>query len=208
MACITLLPYILKHGEGGHIVNTSSSAAVLPGGSIYGACKSAVLSLSEGMANDLAKRQYRRHRADARAHQIEHPSIGAHAARQVQDETQDARREKRGEIARNLAALDGSQGMRRDRRPGDPRQPALCAHACRIQADGAKRAMRRSWMRFRRRSPTRRCGKTGIAGWRRSIPTRPSAADEHVMRITKSRTSTLTAAGASSRFSRSRLTRA
>jgi NAD(P)-dependent dehydrogenase (short-subunit alcohol dehydrogenase family) len=52
---LTLLPYVLKHGEGGHIVNTSSSAAVLPGGGIYGACKSAILSLSEGMANDLAK---------------------------------------------------------------------------------------------------------------------------------------------------------
>jgi len=52
---ITLLPYVLRHGEGGHIVNTSSSAAVIPGGGIYGACKAAVLALSESMANDLAK---------------------------------------------------------------------------------------------------------------------------------------------------------
>ena len=49
------LDRILKHGEGGHIVNTASVAAVLPGSSsaIYSTTKAAVLALSESLAGEL-----------------------------------------------------------------------------------------------------------------------------------------------------------
>lgn len=48
------LPRILAHGEGGHIVNTSSVAAVLPASIVYGAAKGAVMALSEGLRAELA----------------------------------------------------------------------------------------------------------------------------------------------------------
>ncbi|HEY7991026.1 MAG TPA: SDR family NAD(P)-dependent oxidoreductase [Stellaceae bacterium] len=50
------LPYILKHGEGGHIVNTSSMAAVLPisRAGIYIAAKAAVMAISEVLRGELA----------------------------------------------------------------------------------------------------------------------------------------------------------
>ncbi|HEX4023523.1 MAG TPA: SDR family NAD(P)-dependent oxidoreductase [Steroidobacteraceae bacterium] len=48
------LPYILKHGEGGHIVNTASVAAVLPSNIVYASAKCAVMGLSEGLRAELA----------------------------------------------------------------------------------------------------------------------------------------------------------
>ncbi len=51
----SFLPRILAHGEGGHIVNTSSVSAALPGGLIYAAAKSAVMGLSEGIRTELAE---------------------------------------------------------------------------------------------------------------------------------------------------------
>jgi NAD(P)-dependent dehydrogenase (short-subunit alcohol dehydrogenase family) len=50
------LPRLLKHGEGGHIVNTSSMAGVLPlpGSSIYCTAKGAVVALSEALRGELA----------------------------------------------------------------------------------------------------------------------------------------------------------
>lgn len=52
---VEFLPRILAHGEGGHIINTSSMAAVVPMrvASIYIAAKSAVLGLSEEMRGEL-----------------------------------------------------------------------------------------------------------------------------------------------------------
>lgn len=50
----TFLPYLLKHGEGGHIVNTASIAAVLPGSILYSSAKCAVLGLSEGLRAEIA----------------------------------------------------------------------------------------------------------------------------------------------------------
>lgn len=51
----TFLPRMLAHGEPCHIVNTSTIGAVLPGpgGIVYLAAKSAVLTLSECLKNDL-----------------------------------------------------------------------------------------------------------------------------------------------------------
>jgi len=50
------LPYILEHGEGGHIVNTASKAAVLPipNASIYITAKAALVGLSECLHGELA----------------------------------------------------------------------------------------------------------------------------------------------------------
>lgn len=52
---VIFLPYLLKHGEGGYIINTSSMAAVVPMkvASIYITAKSAVLGLSEVMRGEL-----------------------------------------------------------------------------------------------------------------------------------------------------------
>ena len=43
------VPHMLEHGEEGHIVNTASLAALMPGGSAYSVSKHAVLTLAEGI---------------------------------------------------------------------------------------------------------------------------------------------------------------
>jgi NAD(P)-dependent dehydrogenase (short-subunit alcohol dehydrogenase family) len=52
----TFLPRIRAHGEGGHIVNTSSMAGVLPipGAAIYITAKAALIGLSEALRSELA----------------------------------------------------------------------------------------------------------------------------------------------------------
>jgi NAD(P)-dependent dehydrogenase (short-subunit alcohol dehydrogenase family) len=52
----TFLPRMLAHGEGGHIVNTSSMAGVLPipGAAIYITAKAAVIGLSEALRSEVA----------------------------------------------------------------------------------------------------------------------------------------------------------
>ena len=53
----TCLPHLFAHGEGGHIVNTSSMAALVPvrNFSIYGTAKMAMIGLSECLRTDLAE---------------------------------------------------------------------------------------------------------------------------------------------------------
>lgn len=52
----TFLPRMLAHGEGGHIVNTSSMAGLgaAPGNVVYSTSKFAVVGLSEGLRKELA----------------------------------------------------------------------------------------------------------------------------------------------------------
>lgn len=50
----TFLPHLLEHGEGAHIVNTSSVSAVLPSALIYAAAKAGVLAMSEVLRSELA----------------------------------------------------------------------------------------------------------------------------------------------------------
>jgi NAD(P)-dependent dehydrogenase (short-subunit alcohol dehydrogenase family) len=52
----TFLPRLLAHGEGGHIVNTSSMAGVVPiaGAAIYITAKAALIGLSEALRSELA----------------------------------------------------------------------------------------------------------------------------------------------------------
>ena len=54
----TILPRILKHGEGGHIVNTSSMSGMVPvgGTTIYSTAKAAVLTMMETMRPELESR--------------------------------------------------------------------------------------------------------------------------------------------------------
>ena len=51
----TFTPHMIEHGEEGHIVNTSSIAAFIPGAGPYGVSKSGVVMLSETLALDLKK---------------------------------------------------------------------------------------------------------------------------------------------------------
>ena len=53
----TFLPRMLAHEEGGHIVNTSSMAGVLPiaGAAIYITAKAALIGLSEALRSELAE---------------------------------------------------------------------------------------------------------------------------------------------------------
>jgi short-subunit dehydrogenase len=55
---VTMLPRILGHGEGGHIVNTSSMSGMVPvgGTTIYSAAKSAVMTMMECMRPELEPR--------------------------------------------------------------------------------------------------------------------------------------------------------
>ena len=55
---VTMLPRILRHGEGGHIVNTSSMSGMLPvgGTTIYSSAKAAVLTMMECMRPELEGR--------------------------------------------------------------------------------------------------------------------------------------------------------
>jgi NAD(P)-dependent dehydrogenase (short-subunit alcohol dehydrogenase family) len=50
------LPHILKHGEGGHILTTSSMSALIPipGATIYTTCKAAVVGMMESIRAELA----------------------------------------------------------------------------------------------------------------------------------------------------------
>lgn len=54
-----LLPLMTAHGDGGHIVNTASMAALLPyaGGAAYAASKAAMLAVSEVLEQELADRR-------------------------------------------------------------------------------------------------------------------------------------------------------
>jgi len=57
-AVVTILPRILKHGEGGHIVCTASMSGLLPhpGAAIYTTSKAAVIGLCEAMRGELEGR--------------------------------------------------------------------------------------------------------------------------------------------------------
>ena len=49
----TFVPHMLEHGESGHIINTASVAAFLPGGGPYEVSKQGVIHLSEALQQDL-----------------------------------------------------------------------------------------------------------------------------------------------------------
>ncbi|MBV1876521.1 MAG: SDR family NAD(P)-dependent oxidoreductase [Pseudomonadales bacterium] len=49
----TFVPHMLEHGEDSHIVNTASLAGLLTSGGPYGVSKHGVLSLTEGLVQDL-----------------------------------------------------------------------------------------------------------------------------------------------------------
>ncbi|MEU5588878.1 SDR family NAD(P)-dependent oxidoreductase [Streptomyces chrestomyceticus] len=51
----TFLPVMIEQDEEAHIVNTASMAGLLPGGSLYGATKTAVVSLSETLHLELVE---------------------------------------------------------------------------------------------------------------------------------------------------------
>lgn len=50
------VPHMIEHGEDAHIVNTASIAAFLPGSGPYGVSKHGVVTLTEGLIQDLRAR--------------------------------------------------------------------------------------------------------------------------------------------------------
>jgi NAD(P)-dependent dehydrogenase (short-subunit alcohol dehydrogenase family) len=52
---VTILPRILRHGDGGHIVNTASMSGLMPhpGATIYGTSKGAAVHMMESMRGEL-----------------------------------------------------------------------------------------------------------------------------------------------------------
>ena len=52
---VIFLPYLMKHGEGGHIICTSSMSAIVPirGATIYTTAKSAIMGMMESMRGEL-----------------------------------------------------------------------------------------------------------------------------------------------------------
>jgi NAD(P)-dependent dehydrogenase (short-subunit alcohol dehydrogenase family) len=55
----TFVPHMLAHGEPGHVVNTASIAAFIPGGGPYGVSKYGVVLMSEALRFDLKARNAR-----------------------------------------------------------------------------------------------------------------------------------------------------
>ncbi|HAR31083.1 MAG TPA: hypothetical protein DCR65_06125 [Gammaproteobacteria bacterium] len=55
----TFVPHMIAHGEPGHIVNTASIAAFIPGGGPYGVSKFGVILMSEALSHGLRARQSR-----------------------------------------------------------------------------------------------------------------------------------------------------
>jgi len=53
----TFLPIMLEQDEPGHIVNTASSAGLMPGNRIYGVTKHAVVALTEALWDGLVQRE-------------------------------------------------------------------------------------------------------------------------------------------------------
>lgn len=51
------VPHMIGHGEPGHVVNTASIAAFIPGGGPYGVSKYGVILMSEGLSHGLKARQ-------------------------------------------------------------------------------------------------------------------------------------------------------
>lgn len=51
----TFLSHMIGHGEEGHVVNTSSVAGITPGGSAYSVSKHGVLTLTEGLHQNLER---------------------------------------------------------------------------------------------------------------------------------------------------------
>ncbi len=53
---VTFLPYLLEHGEGGHVLSTSSMSAVIPipNATIYTTAKAAMMGMAESMRAELA----------------------------------------------------------------------------------------------------------------------------------------------------------
>jgi NAD(P)-dependent dehydrogenase (short-subunit alcohol dehydrogenase family) len=55
---VTVLPRILAHGEGGHILNTASTSGLMPhpGATIYATTKAALIGMSEALRGELEPR--------------------------------------------------------------------------------------------------------------------------------------------------------
>ncbi len=129
----TFLPRLLAHGEGGHIVNTSSMAGVLPvpGAAIYITAKSAADRALGGAPERARRRGDRRLGLLPRPRADEHPRGRQDAAGAVRRlRLHRARAGARG--AAELAALDGPARVRRARARGHPPRRPVHLHAPRV----------------------------------------------------------------------------
>ena len=173
----TFLPRMLAHGEGGHIVNTSSMAGVLPIG------RRRDLHHGQGRADRALGGAPERARPEgnrrlgvlSRARADEHPRGRQDAARALRRlGLHGAGARARG--AAELAALDGSPRVRRARaRRHPPRRPLH------LHAPGVPRRRRRALPRDARlvpgRAPERRArGRHPLSALQPDLPGGPRAA--------------------------------
>ena len=173
----TFLPRMLAHGEGGHIVNTSSMAGVLPigGAAIYITAKAALIGLSEALRSELAP---------------EGIGVSAFCPGPVQTNIREGGRMRPEQLRRlglhgagarargaaELSALDGSSRVRRARARGHP--PGRPLH---LHAPGVPRRRRRALPCDARlvpgRAPERRArGRHPLSALQPDLPGGPRAA--------------------------------
>ncbi len=137
---LTILPRIRAHGEGGHIVNTASMAAVIPipNCSIYITAKSALVGMSECLAGELAADKIGVSAFCPGPVTEQHPRARQAAAGQIQERQWPGRvREAAGGAAAG-GSVDGSGGVRRAGGARHPAQRPLHFHASGVQGRRAR----------------------------------------------------------------------
>ena len=154
----TFLPRLLAHGEGGHIVNTSSMAGVvpIPGAAIYITAKAAVIGLSEALRSELAGEGIGVSAFCPGPVQTNIREGGRTRPEQYSDSGYTAL-EQELEQRPELAALDGPARMRRARARGHPSRRPVHLHPPGVPR-GRRRALSRDARLVSGRATRRRAG--------------------------------------------------
>ena len=137
----TFVPRLLAHGEGGHIVNTSSMAGVLPvpNSVIYTTAKAALIGMSEVLRSELAAEGIGVSAFCPGPVQTNIGEVGKTRPERYADSGY-AEFERQLAERRDLAALDGPARVRRARARRDPRRRPLHLHPPRVPR-GRRRAL-------------------------------------------------------------------
>ena len=128
--CAAVIPHMIAHKEGSHIVTTSSMGGILPGvnAGVYTATKFAACGIMEALRVELMGTNIGTSVFTARWRQHRQHRLGR----------------------RHRGADDGSAGSRRARAQRREEQRPVHLHASGVQAGHARNASTRSWPRSRR----------------------------------------------------------